>query len=989
MSLGQRRKSSKYKGFRHNRLATGLLCALLCGSATAGLHDAYEITLPSQSLKETLVKLGEIAKISIIFSDRTVTKLDSTAISGNMTIEQALQLAIEGSDLELQVISPRAVAIVSAKTEHVVSESTPDSNEELFYIEELMVSGRKVTGSRLRQADLNGFAPVEILSGTELRMSGAESLSDLLKYIPVTSGNSTSTAVSNGGDGTATVTLRGLPASNTLVLLNGQRIASNGFGGKSVDINTIPTAAIERIEILKDGASAIYGSDAIAGVVNIILHKQFDGLQLETYYGQSGHGDNGTITTNAVWGRQGSKGSYMIALNHYEQDGFNSRDRELSRDADSRPLGGIDKRSTATPSARITIDETTMIVKEGTSGDSSSDFREATDEDLFDFLDYTSSLTPSQRTNLFINGEYEISERIIGSLSASYTHTKSKITFAPTPIFTAFEDTPIMVAADNPYNPFDTEIGDVRRRMLEVGERAKFNKNRAARISLGLRGHLEDWEWATTANWSRTSANEEFTGLINADRLRQGLGSPDQCSEDCVAINLFGPTGSLDQEQVGWIKTGSTSTGETELRNLTVDLNTWLWDLPAGEVGLAFGGEMRHESMNITPDQLATQNNLIGGHNFTSSSGTRNVFEAYMEWMVPLLSEKPWVKDLDFSLALRHSHFSDFGNSTNPKASLRYQSNEDWTFRATYATGFRAPSLIELYKGASENQSRLSDPCSKPENVGVLPGCQQQTDPLRMQYLTQLGGNATLKPEDSNSYSLGTIWQPVELGSLSITLDYFHIQQSNVIDANAQFFVTSNATTGEYGDRVFRDANGEIIRVISTMANLGEREVTGLDIGASWSLGLGEYGSIATNLSATHLMEYLSQSSPLSPAEDLAGTFEDDAADGQGTLPEWKTHLNIYWQHLHWEAAYSLNYVGSLTETIPGSELRRSITSWVTHDVQMSYQTLQGKARLTLGIDNLFDRAPPFAAAAFNDNFDARNYDATGRFGYAKITLKF
>ena len=275
----------------------------------------------------------------------------------------------------------------------------------------------------MRRNEINGFAPVEILTATELSLSGAQALSDQLKFVPIISGNSTSTAVSNGGDGTATVTLRGLPASNTLVLLNDHRVASNGFGGDAVDLNTIPAAAIERIEILKDGASAIYGSDAIAGVVNVILHKEFEGLQLETYYGETSKGDNDTITTNLIWGGKNDRGSFMLAASYFDQSGFNSRDRAFSNNADGRAFGGRDKRSSATPEARITLNGDTFTLEDGANGTSIDDFRPATSEDLFNFLEFTSSLTPSQRSSVYLNGAYQLTDRVTANLSRQlYPH---------------------------------------------------------------------------------------------------------------------------------------------------------------------------------------------------------------------------------------------------------------------------------------------------------------------------------------------------------------------------------------------------------------------------------------------------------------------------------------------------------------------------------------------------------------------------------------
>ena len=232
------------------------------------------------------------------------------------------------------------------------------------------------------------------------------------------------------------------------------------------------------------------------------------------------------------------------------------------------------------------------------------------------------------------------------------------------------------------------------------------------------------------------------------------------------------------------------------------------------------------------------------------------------------------------------------------------------------------------------------------------------------------------------------MWQPAALEDVSLSLDYFDITQNDIIDANAQFFVTANAESGLFPERVIRDDNGEIVRVISTKANLGMRGISGFDLVAHWHQHLHWFGMLSTNLSATYLQKYLSQVSPLAPREDLAGTFEDAAADGNGALPKWKVHLNFYLQRSNWEAAYSLNYISSLTEDLPDLEVQRSIEPWLTHDVQLAY-LFANSTRFTIGVDNILDTEPPFIASSFNDNFDSRNYDGIGRFWYARLTHDF
>ena len=967
------------------------LLLAMANTTYADADDTLTLSLPKQSLAATLIELGRKAKVSIIFSGQQVSELQSVPVEGELPLLKALDVVLAGSNLQYRVISKQAVAIIPRLQESgeiVIAKGADKEPVDKRPIEEITARGMLITGSRLRRNEVNGFAPVEVLTDIELNLSGAQTLSDQLKFVPIISGNSTSTAVSNGGDGTATITLRGLPASNTLVLLNDHRVASNGFGGDAVDINTIPSAAIERIEILKDGASAIYGSDAIAGVVNVILHKEFDGLQLETYYGQTSKGDNDTVTTNLIWGGKNDRGSFMLAASYFDQAGFNSRDRDFSGDADGRARGGRDKRSSATPAARISLGDNTFILEDGATGSDIDDFRQVTDEDLFNFAAFTSSLTPSERGSIYLNSTYQLSDRISANLSVSYTRTESEIAFAPTPVFTAFELNPIIIAVDNSFNPFGEEIGDLRRRMLELGDRTQINNNQASRLTMGLTGTVAGWRWSAHYNWSQSRAKERVTGLVDAFNLQRGVGPASECGGDCVAINLFGPSGSLTPEQVDFLEVEANSLGNTQLRNLTVDFSRDLWSLPAGDLGLALGLEVRHESISITPDPLAQEGALIGGINFSGSLGSRDVMEAYMEWLVPLVANSEGGSQLNLSVALRYSDYSDFGTTTNPKISIKYQPSEHWTLRTTYSKGFRAPSLIELFKGTSQDQATLDDPCSNPANVGVLFGCQQQSDPSRNQYLVLLGGEVGLTPETSRNLSFGVVWEPATLADFSLSVDFFDIAQNDIIDANAQFFVTANAEFGMFPDRVIRDSNGEIVRVISTQENLGIRRLSGFDLAAHWHQHMNWLGMLSTNFSTTYLQKYLSQVSPLAPSKDLAGTFEDAAADGSGALPKWKTHLSFYLQRNNWEAAYSINYIGSLGEELAGLNTRREISSWLTHDIQLTY-LFTDSTHVTAGVDNALDRDPPFVASAFNDNFDSRNYDGIGRFWYTRLTHDF
>jgi iron complex outermembrane receptor protein len=472
-------------------------------------------------------------------------------------------------------------------------------------IEELYVYGNHVTGSRIKRSHLQGVAPVDVLSSPDIELSGAQTLGELLRYVPAVSGNATSTAISNGGDGTATVTLRGLPASSTLVLINGRRVANDGLAGESVDLNSIAPAAVERIEILKDGASAIYGSDAIAGVVNIIMKKDFYGFLAEHFYGTSQEGDGETETTTIQYGTGFKHGSLFLSASHFDQQEIKARDRKVSRDADGRSRGGADLRSSATPNARVTLPDGDTVIRDSESGN----YRPVTADDLFNFPDFTSSLVPSERDFFYANISYDFTEQLTGSIEASYTDTSAEAQLAPTPIFTAFEQEPIPVAADNIYNPFNTRIDDLRRRLVELPSRRQQNKSDVTRISAVVEGLHQGWSWELYHSYSKSEAKESLSDLVNADNLRRGLGPADECRgpviDGCVPVNLFGPAGSIDAQQLEFLRVPGKVKGESELKIYSLTGTRELWELPYGVVDFAFGLEYRDESTEKKPSEAA------------------------------------------------------------------------------------------------------------------------------------------------------------------------------------------------------------------------------------------------------------------------------------------------------------------------------------------------------------------------------------------------
>jgi iron complex outermembrane receptor protein len=954
----------------------------------------YTFDLAGQALSESLIQFSHQSGLAIVFSDPEIRGISTSRVAGRLTPEEALDELLAGTDFTWRLIDDRIVAIYDGSCRN--DDSCPE-NEQLLVmnplyvpgIEELYVYGNRITGSRIKRSTLQGSAPVDVISSPDIELTGAQTLGEILRYLPAVSGNATSTAISNGGDGTATVTLRGLPASSTLVLINGRRVANDGLAGESVDLNTISPAAVQRIEVLKDGASAIYGSDAIAGVVNIIMKEDFYGLLLEQYIGAAQQGDADTTTTTLQYGTGFRNGSLFFSASYFDQDEIAARDRRISESADGRSRGGADLRSSATPSARVTLPDGQTVIRDAASGE----YRPATDEDLFNFLDFTSSLVPSDRASAYLSTSYDFSELLTGKLELSYIRTKAKALLAPTPIFTAFEQQPFTVAADNIFNPFGVELEDVRRRLTELPPRQQQNKSETTRASFLLEGISGRWDWEWSFDWSKSSARETTSGVVNADNLRRGVGPAANCLgleiDGCVPINLFGRPGSIDQQQLDYLRVPGKVRGESELAGTSFTAFTRLLELRHGPVEFAMGAEYRDESTRKKPDVRLANAGTIGGSNFERTSGDRRVGEVYFESISPLYRNEERGQLVDLELALRYSYYNDFGGTTNPKVGLRLQLNPAWLFRATYAQGFRAPTLNELFQGATESQAFISDPCTIQANVDALPGCSQLADDTRNQFLTVTGGNEDLEEEKSVSYGLGLVWTPEFLPGFYSAVDYFDIDTENVVGSSAQFIVNQNAALGLFEDQIVRDDHGNLQQVSAVNLNVGERRVQGIDLSLNYRLPTREWGQWSTALDVAYMKEYSIQLDRDSATVGLAGTFIDPASEGLGGLPEWKGTLGVQWARQRWRGSYDLHFISDMRETVPGTTARRNINSWVVQDVQFSYvlNVLRG-LRVSLGIDNLLDKDPPFAASAFNDNFDGRSHELRGRFWYAKLSQR-
>lgn len=625
-----------------------------------------------------------------------------------------------------------------------------------------------VTGTRVRRKDLNTPAPVTVINREQVTASGKVSIGDFLQSLPE-QGNAINTQINNGGDGSTRVNLRGLGTARTLVLLNGRRFVPGGTGAdSSVDLNSIPTAAIERIEVLKDGASAVYGSDAVSGVINIITRKSYSGTEVNAFTGVSPHGDGNTYDLALTTGTSSERGGILFSAGYYRMDPVWAGDRSWSekpyaynyRTQRERvlgsfgvPQGALDLFSsntadyTGTPTAAWTTltntynptgtawTDSTFIYDPG-NGPSGSDWRafDAT-SDTYNFQPENYLVTPQQRMQLFATGDTRLGDMARGYFEASYVNRRSEWKIAPEPLFSDGEG--LTISAQNFYNPFGVEFnpstGGLYRRLVEFGNRSEAQDIDTIRTLLGLDGTLPEmlgplsgWYWDANFNFGRTQGVSVKNGNLLLPNLQAALGpsfldttdntvkcgTPGNIIPSCVPLDLFHGAGSITGPQTENLTFTGSHRGFNQMVGAQVNLSGELFPLMSERpMGLAVGYEYRRLSGAFLFDPI-TAAGMTTGNKGENTEGFYSVNEGYAELVVPIVSGLAFAEDLEASAAARVFDYSTFGSDWTYKFGARYKPISDVTIRGTYSTAFRAPSIGDLFSGQADTFPNASDPCA-------------------------------------------------------------------------------------------------------------------------------------------------------------------------------------------------------------------------------------------------------------------------------------
>ncbi len=867
----------------------------------------------------------------------------------------------------------------------------------------------EVTGSRVKRLDVETPSPVVQISRESLQMTGFSNVGDALRSLPFNTAQSLTSEGSSTGfaAGTASVNLRGLGNNNTLVLINGRRAVPSGSGvfngfQSVVDINQIPAVAVDSIEIVKDGASAIYGSDAVAGVINVKLRQDYTGMASEIYFGNTlEHGDALEKSAFFVVGATTGRTHVTAMADMLQKNAIANRDIPWNATADYRKdktstgqvelsddemiYTGIDWRSTSSFPARFFLPGTnTLRSFAGPTSDpnptAAQPLSRATGVGFYDFQQ-VSWMTPEVESygfNFF--ADHEFSDSVAGYLEASYRKLEYRIAAAGSPFTTtdkgAGPNNRLLVPKENPFNPYGERYfpgaGQAVQlstyRLVNVGPRISDGVSDYPRIIGGLRGTLpNDWSWDTSYMWAQGSFSNVSPGTSFDSRIQEALNGL-KIDGQMLYANPFGPEDPrVTDYYSGENPTKATFTGET----LSAQVNGPLASLPAGDLAIAAGIENRREAISDRRTLENESGNIVGGSEGFGFSGDRNVFSAFAEVSAPI------VKGLELQGAARFEDYSDFGTTTKPKIALKYKATSWLLLRASFSQSFKAPDLAYLLSRGSVSftSGQLFDP--------------RRSDVGSAQIKTVGRGNPDLQPEETDTYYVGAIadFDRGILKGFSFEVAGFQYKQDNLITRDSADFTLRNELVLPAGRVVRQPLTAEEIAAGVTVGRLdyintdwynsNENKLRGLDFAVRYRWEHSRLGLFRLGVDATY---YDTAERKLVNSLGVLSTVDDDQTY---SLPLWRGTATLAWQKGDWAASIFLNYIGEYPNPdFPG------INPYVRVNPKISYSGWWD-TNITIGVNNVFDKQPPFDLSRGSDAYLSGVHDPMPRFVYVRIGREF
>ena len=786
----------------------------------------------------------------------------------------------------------------------------------------------KVTGSHIATTDIEGPNPVDVYTAQDIKDMGASDVGDVLRGLTQNGGGSYGSSFTNGfAPGSAGVSMRGLGQARTLVLLNGRRVANYAFAQNSnetfVDLNSIPLSAVERIDVLKDGASAIYGSDAIGGVINLITKKDYDGFDFDLKGGQTSHGDGENVDMTVTAGKNFNDGktNIMVSTNYVHKSQIKAKDRSNTKSANATSRGGDDWRSSFAPGGRVYAND---------DGDDLGCANGAS-ECLYDFAEYAQIEPETEHFSILSSLNHQITDDVTLTTELAYNRVNTKTTAAPTP-----NSELTVIDASNPNNTYGEDVF-IRNRIMEAGPRKNEITTDSIRFVTGLEGYANvfdtDVDWTVSAGYHYTETKSEGSNYLTVDGY-----------EAAVASGAYNPfSSSNSRSSLAGALTDTLRKGKSKLGFINADASFPIVALPAGDLQMALGTEFRYEAGEDVPDAQSAAGNIIGS-GATGSDGHRTVVAAYSELQIPVHDT------VEAQLALRGEHYSDFGNAVSPKIGLRYQPSDIIMFRTSYSEGFKAPTLPEVNSGVTRAYETVDDGTNGRTEVEV-----------------RQGGNKDLEAEHSYSFNFGTVINPIE--NLTLKVDYFKITNTGMIDTRG----TQSIVDGN-GSGVHRNVDGTIDYVDNQYVNLNKQMVRGVDTEIGYLLPTASAGEFKFKVQGTYTIDHKITDPDTGTFDQYIGTYYAG--------PRFKGKASVVWSVSDYKLVNTVNYTGSYGQLYETDSVK-DVDSWTTWDTQLSYSGFKNLV-LTVGVDNVLDELAPFYNYSNLYNFEFS--DNIGRYYYAGLS---
>lgn len=866
----------------------------------------------------------------------------------------------------------------------------------------------EVTGSSIKRLAAEAALPVQVLKVDELERAGVTNAEQAINFVAANQSSTTTTnsvGASNGG--AAYANLRGLGDARTLVLVNGKRMVNNPYSAAAVDLNAIPFGAVDRIEVLTDGASAVYGTDAIAGVVNFIMKKEYTGVTVSgsgSWPTASGGGSNYTAGIVGGIGSLSDQGWNIYAgVNYTQQDALRAKDRSFANTA-YRPDQGINSLSGRTSPANYFQGDGAWNPSYPNCDPPASVNPYNDGTCYYDYVTQIDLIPKQEQISLIARGSYAVNKN--NTVALEYLQANNKVS---TQIAAA--SIPNMpMPANSPFFPggsggtpanndptFDpTQPIAVTWRLTGAGNRQSKFENDTNRILLNWEGQYAGWDYSANLFQSKATVTNSFTGgYVNANMIQDGIAG----ANGAPWINPFGPQSDAGAAYIASAQLrGEVQKAEGTLRVFNAQTSGEIYKLPAGPLMLAVGVEFMKDENDYTNNfalsRPAASSGIAGAEDI---SGNRRDNAIMAELNIPIL------KELEVGLAIRYDDYSDFGGTTNPKVSFRYQPTQSLLFRGSYNEGFRAPTLQDIYAPNSYTYSgsRYNDAVLCPGGVVNKDLGGQQSRDCGQQFQQQQGGNAELKPETSKAWTLGFVFQP--MNSLTLGIDYWNYEVSdsigvtgeNEIMGNQGVYAAQIVRCSQIGDPAFaqtfdnckNNTSGDPIAYFqNTQLNLGTYKTSGIDITGTWQSEATAYGRFNVGYRGTYVMEYEYQLTRGAEFSNNLGIYFNG-----NPVSRYRQVLNFGWQYSAWAAQLVNRYSSAYTDQYPAPDGgKATVAGTNVWDLAVTWTGVKGLA-VTAGLTNMFNQTPPFSNqdSGFQLGYDQRYASPIGRAFLLRGTYSF